>query len=86
MIEATPPLEVLQATMEETFCVVPSEYVPVAVNCCVVPLAIWAVVGAMARPVITAEVTWTVPEVPVIPLSVAVMVADPMPPLVALPF
>ena len=35
----TDVLELDQFTVEVRFCVLPSEYVPVAVNCCVVPLA-----------------------------------------------
>ena len=57
----TPPGELVHATELVMFWVLPSEYVPVAVNCCEVPLAICAVEGETVRPVSTAGVTVTVP-------------------------
>ena len=61
-----------QETCEVRFCVEPSLNVPVAVNCCVVPAAIDAFVGATLMELRTAEVIATEidfvtsPEVPVI--------------------
>ena len=44
---ATSATEELQVTMVVMSCVVLSEYVPVAVNCCVVPLAMVGFVGVI---------------------------------------
>ena len=66
------------------FCVEPSVKVPVAVNCCVRPLAIVGFAGVTAIDVTTAAVTVSV----VVPLTlpeVAVIVVDPAASVVARP-
>ena len=60
LIVATAGLEELQTT-EERICVLPSEYVPVAINCCVNPTKTEGAVGAMAidtRPGGVSDVGW----------------------------
>jgi hypothetical protein len=47
-IVATPAAEELHVAVPVRFCVLPSLYVPVAVNCCVCPLAIDGAAGVMA--------------------------------------
>src|SRR6185295_11677983 len=48
LIVATLVLEDVHATWLVRFCVVPLEYVPVAVNCCVAPVEIVGVAGVTA--------------------------------------
>ena len=48
LIVATPGLPEFHVTWLVTFCVLPSEYVPVAVNCCVVPLPMPGLAGVTA--------------------------------------
>jgi hypothetical protein len=45
---ATADADELQTTVEVRFCVLPSEYVPVAANCCVVPKGIVLFAGVTA--------------------------------------
>jgi hypothetical protein len=47
-IVATAGVSEFQVTEAVRFCVLPSEYVPVAVNCCVVPLAMDGLAGVTA--------------------------------------
>src|SRR5580692_3612377 len=56
-IVATPVGEVVHVAVLERFCVVLSEKVPVAVNCCVLPLAIVEVAGVTAMETRVAAVT-----------------------------
>jgi len=98
--DANPPLVIVAAavfvelhvTILVRFCVLLSLYVPVAVYCCVVPLAIVAFAGVTAIEINVGGVTVS-PVVPVIPpeaawivvLPVPVPVANPPPVIVATP-
>jgi hypothetical protein len=95
---ATPvatPLELMVATAvsamdhvacELTFPVEPSLYVPVAVNCCVVPTDTVAVAGVIAIDFSVAVAAGTVSvAVPLKPLAEAVTVVDPAATAVAIP-
>src|SRR5208283_3469778 len=62
-----------------------SEYVPVAVNCCVVPLAIDGLTGVTAIDCSVAAVTVNTSAGDVTPLSAAVMLLVPTPTPVARP-
>jgi len=74
----------LHCTAEVRGCVLPSVYVPVAVNCSVVPRAIEGVAGVIA--IVTRAAAVTVSTVdPLIEPDVAVIVAVPCPTLVANP-
>ncbi len=66
LIVATSGLDELQVTCVVRFCVVLSEKVPVAVNCCVVPLAMLGFAGVTAMDTSVAGVTVNVvfPEIP----------------------
>ena len=79
LIVATLAVPEVQLTDEVRFCVEPSLYVPVAVNCCVWPLAIEAEAGAIAIDFNVAAVTvcvvWPVlPRKFASPLKVATIV------------
>jgi hypothetical protein len=78
LIAATFAPEELQVTPLVRFCVLLSEYVPVAVNCAVLPAEIDGFVGVTAIETSTGGVTVSVVE-PVIDPRVAVMVVDPVP-------
>jgi len=71
------PGEALHATEYVRFAVVPSLYVPVAVNCSVKPAGTDAVEGVTAMDFSVAPVTFKVAE-PVIPLLDALIVALPV--------
>lgn len=72
VIEATPGDEDFQATTPVMSCVLESENVPVAVNCCAMPMGTSALDGLTAMDVTVAEVTVSVVE-PVIDPDVAVI-------------
>jgi hypothetical protein len=72
---ATEPADEIHVAVAVRFCVVPSLYVPVAVNCSVYPAATDAMFGVTAIEVSTG-VTVSVAE-PVILPEVAVIVAVP---------
>jgi hypothetical protein len=74
-----------QVTAVVRFCVEPSEYVPVAVNCRVVPSAILGLDGVIVRETSVACVTVRV-VLPEMPPNVAIMVVDPAATGVANPF
>jgi hypothetical protein len=76
LIAATAAADEFQVTAVVKFCVVLSEYVPVAVNCWVVPSAMLGLVGVTAMDTSVAEVTVSVVE-PDIPPDVAVIVVEP---------
>jgi hypothetical protein len=59
------------------FCVLPSEYVPVAVNCCCVPNAIEGAAGVTAIDTNTGAVTVNAVEPTILP-EIAVIVAAPV--------
>ena len=83
-IVATATFDEVQATVPVRFWVVPSVNVPVAVNCCVRPLAMDGLPGVTAIDVTTAAVTVSV----VVPLTlpeVAVIVDEPVANAVAKP-
>jgi len=80
---ATPTTDDVHVAAFVTFCVVVSEYVPVAVTCCVVPSAIEGSVGVPAIETSTAVVTVRVVEPLMAPL-VAVMSDVPVVPLFGL--
>jgi hypothetical protein len=65
----------LQVTLDVMFCVGPLEYVPVAVNCCVLPAATEIVAGVIAIDWSVAAVTVTLVE-PVIPPRLALTVGS----------
>jgi hypothetical protein len=73
-----------QVTVDVRFCVVPSLNVPVAVNCCVAPLAIEGFVGVTAIDCSVAAVTVRTVE-PLMDDDVAVIVEVPTPAPVARP-
>ncbi len=73
---ATAVLDELHATEVVRFCVVPSVYVPVAVNCLVVPLATDGLAGVTATDTSVAGVTVRV-VIPDIPPDAADIVVDP---------
>jgi hypothetical protein len=73
---ATFVLDELQVTDAVRFCVVPSEYAPVAMNCLVVPLALVGLDGVIERDVRVAGVTVRVVD-PDLPPNVAVIVVEP---------
>jgi hypothetical protein len=66
----------VQVTLAVRFCVLPSLYVPVAVNCCVSPAATEAALGLTAIEISTGAVTVN-PAVPLIVPAVAVTVVAP---------
>ncbi len=73
---ATELLEELQVTAAVRFCVEPSEYVPVAVNCCFVPVAIDGLEGETAIETRLAVFTVRVVDTEMLP-EAAVIVVDP---------
>jgi hypothetical protein len=78
VIEATVLFEELHATLSEISLVVPSEKVPVAVNCCMMPSGIDVAVGVTRIEVnIDVEAETSRVAVPEIPPEVAVMVDVP---------
>jgi hypothetical protein len=81
---ATPLADELQLTPPVTFCVLPSLYVPVAVNCSVVPFAIVALAGVTDSDTKTAGVTVRMAE-PLTEPDLAAMLAAPGPTQVANP-
>jgi hypothetical protein len=76
LIDATLVLEEFQATVSVRSCVVLSEKVPVAVNCCVVPLAMLGLVGVIARDASVAGFTVSVVD-PDMPSDDALIVVVP---------
>jgi hypothetical protein len=76
--------EEFQLTEAVRSCVLLSLYVPVAVNCCVVPFAIEAVAGVTDKEVKTGGVTVNVAELLMLP-EVAVILAVPLATPVARP-
>jgi hypothetical protein len=85
-IVAIPVLEELQSTEPVRSCVLPSVYVPVAANCCLVPSAtdalggVTAILSSAAGP--TVIVLW--PEIPV-PVALAVTCTVPVATACAIP-
>jgi len=86
LILATPVGDEPQVTDAVKFCVVLSEYVPVAVNCFVVPSGILGLVGVTAMDTSVAGVTVNavLPDM-FVAGSMAVIVAEPVPAAVAKP-
>ena len=82
---ATAVLLDVQVTDPETLPVVPSEYVPVAVNVTGVPCGVDGIAGLMLIPVITAVVTVRLTAGEVMPLEEAVTVVLPIAKPVATP-
>jgi hypothetical protein len=76
LIEATASSDEFQVTCVVRSCVEPSEYLPVAVNCRVVPRAILGLTGSIVIDCRVAGVTVRV-VVPEIPSIAAVMVVEP---------
>jgi hypothetical protein len=76
LMVATPAVNEFQVTDVVRFCVVPSEYVPVAVNCRVVPSTMLGLVGVIAMDTSVAAVTVSVVDPDVLP-NVAVIVVEP---------
>jgi hypothetical protein len=74
---ATPAADEPQVTTVVRFCVVLSEYVPVAVNCRAVPLTMLGLDGVTAIDTRVAEVTVSVVDPDIIP-DVAVIVVEPV--------
>ena len=85
LMVATLVLEELQVAVVVRFWVLPSEYVPVAVNCWVVPRAMLGLVGVTAIDLSVAAVTVRVVD-PDIDPDVAVIVVEPVAAGVANPF
>jgi hypothetical protein len=77
LIVATPGVEELHVAVLVRFCVLPLLYVPVAVNCCVVPMAMEGFAGVTAIDTSAGAVTVSVVE-PVILPSVALIVDVPV--------
>ena len=78
LASAIPVAEEIQVAEVVKFWVVPSEKVPVAVNCALMPLAREELAGVMTIEVSTAGVIVT-PVDPEIPPKVAIIVALPIP-------
>jgi hypothetical protein len=76
LMVATPAADGLQATAVVRFCVVLSEYVPIAVNCRVVPLTMLGLVGVTTIDTSVAGVTVSVVDPGILP-DVAVIVVEP---------
>ncbi len=76
VIVAVVVFDELQVAVEVRFCIDPSLYMPVAVNCVRVPSGTEAFAGVTAIESSTAAVTVSV-AVPTTPLTVAVIVVDP---------
>jgi hypothetical protein len=76
LMAATAVLDELQVTAVVRFCVELSEYVPVAVNCCVPACAIEGLTGDSAIEVSVADVTVRAVDPDMLP-DVAVIVAEP---------
>ena len=76
LIVATPVADELHVTVLVRFCMLPSLYVCVAVNCCVVPKAIEGFVGAMVNDTSAGGPTVTVVEPHTEPAQ-ALTVAEP---------
>jgi hypothetical protein len=74
---ATPPSEEFQVTAAVRSCVVLSEYVPVAVNCCAVPGAIVGLAGVIKTDTSVAGVIVSAVEPDTLP-TVAVIVVRPV--------
>ena len=77
LIAATDVEDEPQVTVEVRFCVEPSEYVPVAVNCWVVPRAMLGLVGVIATETSVAGFTVSVVDPDSEP-DVAVIVVEPV--------
>jgi len=84
LIVATVGVSELHCTVPVMFCVLPSVYVPVAVNCCVSPSGSTGIAGVTAIDTSAAAVTVTVAD-PVIVPDVAEIVAVPCATLLATP-
>jgi hypothetical protein len=65
LMVATPELDVVQVARVVKVWIFPSASVPVAVNCCVVPLAMLAVVGVTTVDTRAEDLSAAVPETPV---------------------
>jgi hypothetical protein len=76
LMVATAADDEFQVTAVVRSCVVLSEYVPVAVNCRVVPLTMLGLVGLTAMDTSVAEVTVSVVDLDILP-DVAVIVVEP---------
>jgi hypothetical protein len=76
LIVDTVAFEELQVTDAVRFCVVPSEYVPVAVNCLVVPFALVGLDGLIEMDASVAGVTVRALDADLLPKA-AVIVAEP---------
>ena len=76
LMAATPVADEFQVTAVVRSCVVLSEYVPVAVNCLVVPLTMLGLVGVTAMDTSVAGVTVNVVDPDILP-DVAVIVVEP---------
>ena len=76
LMAATLEVDEFQVTAVVRSCVVPSEYVPVALNCRVVPLTMLELVGVIAIDTSVAGVTVNVVNPDTLP-DVAVIVVDP---------
>jgi hypothetical protein len=85
LIVAAPAIDELHVTAAVKSCVVLSEYVPMAVNCWVVPNAMLGPVGVTVRDTSVAEVTVRVVDPEILP-DVAVIVVEPAATEVARPF
>src|ERR1700731_995204 len=77
LIVATLAAEELHVAVLVRFCVLASVYVPVAVNCCALPLAIDGFAGVTAIDTNVGAVTVRLSPGEVTPLKLAVMVTGP---------
>jgi hypothetical protein len=77
LIVATVGVEEFHVAVAFTFCVLPSEYVPVAVNCCVPPTAMDALAGVTAMLIRLGAPVTVNSAVPVMEPEVAVIVDAP---------
>jgi hypothetical protein len=77
VIEATPVADEFHTTEPVMFCVDESEKVPVAVNCCAIPIEMFAFAGVTTMETTVAEVTVSVAE-PVTEPEVAEMDVVPV--------
>ena len=86
LIVTTPGLIEFQVTEVVMSCVVPSENVPVAVNCCVVPFAIEELFGVTSIDAIVAVVTLRSEEQDLLPYDAIIVVVPAVANAEASPF
>jgi hypothetical protein len=77
-MNATEPFEELHVTVDVRFCVVPSDNIPVAMNCSVMPMMMVGLDGVTVIATSTGAVTVSIAEFEVTPEKAAVIVVVPV--------